>query len=89
MVLLTVNNLINTPSMDILLLPTVRGTQITPTSIHGILWLQTHFPSKDWESIAANLVVVSREDALELKNDAQQAGINLEFVADQCTASNF
>tara|TARA_Y100001968_G_scaffold289148_1_gene291928 strand:- start:375 stop:602 length:228 start_codon:yes stop_codon:yes gene_type:complete len=75
--------------MDILLLPTARGTQITPTSIHGILWLQTHFATKDWESLAANLVVIPNENALELKKDASQAGIILDCLPVQCITSNF
>ena len=65
--------------MDISLSNKRNGTQIQPTSIHGILWLQTHFKSEHWESISRGQVIVPREDAEMLGEDAQNAGINVNF----------
>ena len=66
--------------MDISLSNKRNGTQIKPTSIHGILWLQTHFESEHWESISNGLVIIPRQDAEMLGGDAQNAGLNVNFI---------
>ena len=66
--------------MDISLSNKRNGTQIKPTSIHGILWLQTHFESEHWESISYGQVIIPRQDAETLCDDALNAGINVNFV---------
>ena len=66
--------------MDISLSEKQYGTQIKPTSIHGILWLQTHFESEYWESISNGQVIVPRQDAEMLGGDAQNAGLNVNFI---------
>ncbi len=65
--------------MDILFTSSEKGTQIRPLSIHGMLWLQTHFEDEHWSSLAASEVRIPLEDAQELSNDAQQAGLMLNF----------
>ena len=66
--------------MDIRLSDKRNGTQIEPKSVHGILWLQTHFESEHWESISNHLVIISTKDAEMLGEDAQQAGLNVNFI---------
>ena len=66
--------------MDISLSNKRNGTQIEPTSIHGILWLQTHFESEHWESISNGQVILPRQDAEMLGGDAQNAGLNVNFI---------
>ena len=66
--------------MDISLSNKRNGTQIKPTSIHGILWLQTHFESEHWESISNGQVILPRQDAEMLGGDAQNAGLNVNFI---------
>ena len=66
--------------MDIRLSDKNNGTQIEPTSIHGILWLQTHFKSAHWESLSNGLVIIPTKDAQMLREDAQKAGININFI---------
>ena len=66
--------------MDIRLSNKRNGTQIQPTSIHGILWLQTHFESEHWELISNGQVIVPRQDAEMLGGDAQNAGLNVNFI---------
>ena len=66
--------------MDISLSNKRNGTQIQPTSIHGILWLQTHFESDHWESISNGQVIVPTLDAEMLGEDAQNAGLNVNFI---------
>ena len=66
--------------MDISLSDTRNGTQIEPMSVHGILWLQTHFESNHWDSISNGLVIIPTKDAKMLQEDATQAGVNVNFI---------
>ncbi len=66
--------------MDIRLSDKRNGTQIEPKSVHGILWLQTHFESNHWESISNDLVIIPSKDAEMLGEDAQKAGLNVNFI---------
>ena len=65
--------------MDISLSDQRNGTQIEPRSVHGILWLQTHFESEYWESLSDCVVIIPHKDALMLVEDATNAGINVNF----------
>ena len=66
--------------MDISLSNKRNGSQIEPTSIHGILWLQTHFESEHWESLSKGIVIIPSKDAQILGEDAKKAGINVNFI---------
>ena len=66
--------------MDISLFEKRNGTQIEPRNVHGILWLQTHFESKYWELLSNNSVIIPKKDAQMLKEDATNAGINVNFI---------
>ena len=66
--------------MDISLSEKRIGTQIQPKSVHGILWLQTHFESNHWESISDGLVIIPTKDAEMLGEDAREAGLNVNFI---------
>ena len=66
--------------MDIRLSDSRNGAQIQPTSVHGILWLQTHFQSEYWDSISNGLVIISTKDAENLGEDAIKAGLNLYCI---------
>ena len=66
--------------MDIVLSGKRNGTQLEPKSVHGILWLQTHFESDHWESITNGLVIIPTQDAEMLSEDAQKAGLNVNFI---------
>ena len=66
--------------MDISLSDKRNGTQIEPKSVHGILWLQTHFQSDHWESLSDGLVIIPSKDAQTLLKDAEKAGINVNFI---------
>ena len=67
--------------MDISLSHKRDGTQIEPKSIHGILWLQTHFESDYWESLSNGIVMIPYKDAQMLKGDAVEAGLNVNFIS--------
>jgi len=66
--------------MDISLSDKRNGIQIAANSVHGILWLQTHFESDHWESLSNGLVIIPSKDALMLSEDAEKAGINVNFI---------
>ena len=66
--------------MDISLSDKRNGTQIEPISVHGILWLQTHFESNHWESLSNGVVIIPTKDAQMLFQDAKQAGVNVSFI---------
>ena len=59
--------------MDILLIDTEGSIHLRPASIHGILWLQTHFDDSHWEAISSNRVIIPIEDAFLLSEDAMNA----------------
>ncbi len=66
--------------MDISLFEQRNGTQIKPRSVHGILWLQTHFEDAHWDSIIEGLAIIPSQDAKTLRKDATQAGLNVNFI---------
>ena len=66
--------------MDISLSDKRNQVQLEPKSVHGILWLQTHFESEYWEPISHGLVIIPRKDAEMLSEDAQKAGLNVNFI---------
>ncbi len=74
--------------MDISLIETEIGTNIQPESIHGMLWLQTHFDKQNWVAIAEQKVVITSEDARELSLDAKIAGLELNFCSVLSNQSN-
>ena len=66
--------------MDISLSENKNGTQIRPISVHGMLWLQTHFESMHWDTISNGLVIIPTKDAKNLNNDATKAGIKVSLI---------
>tara|TARA_Y100000589_G_scaffold292915_1_gene297377 strand:- start:456 stop:698 length:243 start_codon:yes stop_codon:yes gene_type:complete len=52
---------------------------LRPLSIHGMLWLQTHFENNQWEDLADNKVIISETDSKLLTEDANLAGITIEY----------
>ena len=55
---------------------------INPTSVHGMLWLQTHFEDDQWKPLAENRVIISRLDAKLLCKDANLAGLKIEYMSE-------
>ena len=55
---------------------------LTPLSIHGMLWLQTHFENDQWEALSHNKVIISEIDSKLLIEDANLAGIRIESMSD-------
>ena len=51
---------------------------LKPTSVIGMLWLQTHFEDNQWEALSNNQVIISKENSKLLVNDAISAGLNVK-----------
>ncbi|WP_413315408.1 hypothetical protein [Prochlorococcus sp. SS52] len=67
-------------SMDILLIHSDDNAHIRAASIHKMLWLQTHFEASQWEAIASEEVMLTKDNAEMLANDAMEAGLILNSV---------
>ena len=55
---------------------------LTPSSIHGMLWLQTHFENDEWKALSENKVLISDADSHNLITDAKSAGLIVEIISD-------
>ena len=55
---------------------------LRPLSIHGMLWLQTHFENDQWEALSNNKAIISEIDSKLLIEDANLAGITVELMSD-------
>ena len=58
---------------------------LKPLSIHGMLWLQTHFDNDQWEALSHNKVIISETDSELLIEDANLAGISIESMSNIST----
>ena len=51
---------------------------LKPTSVIGMLWLQTHFEDNQWEALSNNQVIISKESSKLLVKDAISAGLKIK-----------
>ena len=51
---------------------------LNPTSVIGMLWLQTHFEDNQWEALSNNQVIISKENSKLLVKDAISAGLKIK-----------
>ena len=58
---------------------------LKPLSIHGMLWLQTHFENDQWEALSNNKVIISEKDSKLLIEDANLAGISIKSMSNIST----
>ena len=54
---------------------------LKPTSIFGMLWLQTHFEDNQWEALSNNQVIISKENSKLLVKDAVSAGLKIKLFS--------
>jgi len=66
--------------MDLWLISSNDNTHIRATSVHGMLWLQTHFDNSQWEAISSQRIVLNKNNAEMLSMDAKEAGLILNSV---------
>ena len=72
--------LVSKKLMDICLVDIDNNSNksLKPTSVIGMLWLQTHFEDNQWEALSNNQVIISKENSKLLVNDAISAGLNIK-----------
>ena len=51
---------------------------LKPTSVLGMLWLQTHFDNDHWDDLSRNEIINSKESCKLLVEDATSAGLNIK-----------
>ena len=66
--------------MDIWFINSSERVHIRAASVHGMLWLQTHFESNHWEAIASEQVTLNKSNAALLAQDAKEAGLIINSV---------
>ncbi len=66
--------------MDIWFINSNDRVHVRAASVHGMLWLQTHFESDHWEAIASEQVTLNKSNAMLLANDANEAGLIINAV---------
>ena len=49
--------------------------RLSPQSIHGVLWLQTHFPASEWGALLQDRACLSADCLNHLLSDAVDAGL--------------
>lgn len=65
--------------MDIQLVDVLDKVFVVPQSIHGVLWLQTHFNQDEWDDITSGAVTIPPHDAAMLVIDAEDAELIVEY----------
>ena len=55
---------------------------LKPTSVIGMLWLQTHFEDNQWEALSNNQVIISKENSKLLIKDAISAGLKIKSFSE-------
>ncbi len=70
--------------MDICLINIDQNStkSLQPTSVLGMLWLQTHFENDQWEALSNNSVLISQENSKLLIEDATSAGLNIKSISE-------
>jgi hypothetical protein len=67
---------------DLILIELGSGYRMSPQTVHGLLWLQTHFEACHWDGLARGESRLSRTTADHLQGDAEAAGVRIVLVGD-------
>ena len=61
--------------LDLQLVDVIDKVFVVPQSVLGVLWLQSHFPSSEWDALTNGAVVLKPQNAEMLLIDARSAGL--------------
>lgn len=75
----------STRVMDLRLTPIGDSVRLTPVSVVGMLWLQTHFEACTWDLVCSGTLRISRESCDQLQRDASSAGLMVQRLAPATT----
>ena len=53
---------------------------LQPASIHGVFWLQCHFPESEWDALLSGQAVFDVSCMKQLAQDARLAGVSLDWA---------
>ena len=71
-------------SVDLLLSSASAGNEdslsLRPLSIHGMLWLQTHFEDDLWGALASGGAEIDMDSARHMVADCQMAGLKVSCL---------
>lgn len=63
--------------MDLAIAVVDRDARLVPLSVHGLLWLQTHFDSSDWDCVCSGRARLHTDGVTSLCRDAREAGLQV------------
>ncbi|QEY33111.1 hypothetical protein EVJ50_13590 [Synechococcus sp. RSCCF101] len=63
--------------MDLSLVGSNGAFRLQPSSVLGMLWLQTHFETDHWDLLAAGRASISADSIDTLCEDAEAGGLRL------------
>ena len=52
--------------------------RLNVASVHGALWLQTHFPEEEWNTLLAGQACLGMDCLNDLLHDARSAGLQVQ-----------
>ena len=52
---------------------------IAPRSAVGMLWLQSHFEEKEWDTLSNGSFLLTRAEAAMMVEDAEDGGLLVDF----------
>ena len=64
--------------MDLQLTAVGDSVRLTPVSVQGMLWLQTHFEACTWPLVCSGTLRISPSSSEQLQRDACAAGLQVE-----------
>ena len=63
--------------MDLAIAVVDRDARLVPLSVHGLLWLQTHFETSDWDVVCSGRARLDTDGVVSLCRDASEAGLKV------------
>ncbi|MEB3296839.1 MAG: hypothetical protein VKL23_04820 [Cyanobacteriota bacterium] len=63
--------------MDLAIAVVNCDARLIPLSVHGLLWLQTHFETSQWDSLCSGRARLHTDGVNELCRDARDAGLQV------------
>ena len=54
-----------------------RDARLVPLTVHGLLWLQTHFDTSEWDVVCSGQARLQSDGIHALCRDAQRAGLRV------------
>ena len=64
-------------SVDLAIAVVDRDARLVPLSVHGVLWLQTHFDTSEWDSVCSGRARLHTDGVGALCRDAREAGMRV------------